>query len=52
MNAKQAAEFVNDVAPKIAIPVHYGTIVGKPQDADEFERFVDSSVQVIRKIRF
>ena len=51
MNANQAAEFVNDVAPKIAIPVHYGTIVGKPQDADEFERFVDSSAQVIRKIK-
>lgn len=50
MTAKQAAEFVNAIAPKIAIPIHYGTIVGKPQDADEFERYVDSSVQVIRKI--
>ena len=51
MTAKQAAEFVNAIAPKFAIPIHYGTIVGKPKDADEFERFVDSSAQVIRKIK-
>lgn len=52
MTAKQAAEFVNALAPKAAVPIHYGTIVGKPSDADEFERNVDSSISVIRKISF
>ena len=51
MTAKQAAEFVNAIAPKTAIPIHYGTLVGKAADADEFERYADGSVQVIRKIK-
>ena len=52
MNAKQAAGLVNVIKPKIAVPIHYGTIVGKQDDADEFERLVDSSVKVVRKIAF
>ena len=52
MTAKQAAEFVNAISPKFAIPIHYGTIVGKPSDADEFEKNVDSGIEVNRKISF
>lgn len=52
LTAKQAAEFVNAIAPKIAVPIHYGTIVGKPSDADEFEKYVDSGIEVVRKILF
>lgn len=52
MNAKAAAELVNIIKPKAAIPTHFGTIVGKPSDADEFERLVDKEISVIRKIHF
>ena len=52
MNAKKAAAFVNELSPRAAIPIHYGTIVGKPSDAEEFERNVESSIRVIKKIRF
>lgn len=52
MNSKSAAELVNTIKPQIAIPTHYGSIVGKPKDADEFEGYVGSAAKVVKKIRF
>ncbi len=52
MNAKKAAEFVNAVRPQVAIPVHYGTAVGKPEDGEEFARNVKDPVRVELKIKF
>lgn len=52
MNAKKAAALVNKLSPEAAVPIHYGTIVGSPSDADEFEKNLDGSVKVIRKIKF
>ncbi|MCR5031939.1 MAG: MBL fold metallo-hydrolase, partial [Lachnospiraceae bacterium] len=46
MDAKKAAEAVNIMKPKVAIPVHYGTIVGKESDADTFAGLLDLSIQV------
>ena len=36
MNSKEAATLVNEIKPKIAIPIHYGSIVGTKQDATDF----------------
>ena len=52
MNPKEAASFINSLKPAIVIPTHYGSIVGKPADADEFARHVDRSIEVIRKLNF
>lgn len=52
MNAKEAASFVNKIMPQVAIPIHYGTIVGKPADAQKFKKCVDSSVTVVTKLVF
>ena len=52
MNAKNAAALANALAPVTAVPVHYGTVAGKPEDADEFERNVTSGVKVVRKLSF
>lgn len=52
MNAREAANFVNKIMPKVAIPVHYGTIVGKPTDARKFEENVADSVRVVTKLAF
>lgn len=38
MNAKEAAEAANTFKPKIAIPMHYGDVVGSDQDADTFKK--------------
>ncbi|MBR6451085.1 MAG: MBL fold metallo-hydrolase [Lachnospiraceae bacterium] len=51
-DAKAAAELVNIIQPKIAIPVHYGTGVGDPSDGDTFAANVKEPVKVEFKIRF
>lgn len=52
VDAKKAAELVNTIRPDIAIPVHYGSIVGKPSDGDVFAENVKSPIKVEFKICF
>ena len=52
MDAKKAAELVNSIKPQVAIPTHYGSIVGSPKDGEEFAKLVKSGIKVERKIRF
>ena len=52
MDAKKAAELVNTISPKVAIPTHYGSIVGEPKDADTFAKNVKDPVKVEIKIQF
>lgn len=50
MDAEKAAELVNCIAPEIAIPTHYGTIVGKYSDAETFTARVKPPVRVELKL--
>ena len=52
MNPKEAAAFINELKPDTVIPTHYGSIVGRPSDADEFTSRVDSGIKVVRKLVF
>ena len=52
MDARKAAELINDIQPEIAIPVHYGTAVGKVSDGEEFAKRVEAPVKVVFKIEF
>ena len=52
MDAKKAAELVNEIRPSVAIPVHYGNIVGKVSDGDTFAENVKSPIKVEFKIQF
>ena len=36
MNFSEAAQLVNIIKPKIAVPIHYGSVVGTKQDANNF----------------
>lgn len=47
MDAKEAAELVNEIKPKIAVPIHYGSIVGTKQDAIDFINLLQSGIQGI-----
>ncbi len=47
MNAEEAAEAVNTFKPKIAIPMHYGSIVGSREDAEKFKQLVKESEVII-----
>ena len=46
MDPKEAAELINTIKPKVAVPIHYGTIVGDDTFADRFSSLVDSSIDV------
>lgn len=52
MDAKKAAELVNTLCPSVAIPVHYGNIVGKPGDGKVFADHVKEPIKVEFKIAF
>ena len=49
-DAKHAAKFVNKLRPAVAIPTHYGDIVGSLSDGDDFAAAVDNGIKVVRKI--
>lgn len=50
MTAKEAAKAVERIKPKVAIPMHYGSIVGTENDAREFKNMVKScQVQILTK---
>ena len=45
MDAYEAAELINTIKPKIAIPIHYGEVVGTPRDAEKFVELLDKSIE-------
>ena len=50
MDYKTGAELINVMKPKVAIPTHYGTAVGKPEDGEKFAKLVDECIQVEIKL--
>ena len=50
MNARQAAELVNEIQPEVAIPVHYGSVVGGKADEETFKANVKEPVKVEIKL--
>lgn len=47
MDAREAAEAVNTIRPKMAIPIHYGDIVGSLRDAEKFKELAEIPVEII-----
>jgi L-ascorbate metabolism protein UlaG (beta-lactamase superfamily) len=48
MTAEEAAEAVSAIKPKIAVPMHYGAIVGSDSDAQRFRSLVKNcQVEII-----
>ena len=45
MDFKEAAYLINEIKPKIAVPIHYGSIVGTKQDAIDFARLVHPEIK-------
>jgi L-ascorbate metabolism protein UlaG (beta-lactamase superfamily) len=50
MDAKEAAELVNTIKPKLAIPMHWGSIVGSSEDADNFSKLCKCKVEIKKPI--
>ena len=46
MDYKEAAKLINEIKPKVAVPTHYGSIVGSKEDGANFSELVDSEIEV------
>ncbi len=52
MDAVEAAQLINEIKPRIAIPTHYGDVVGSPKDADTFKGRVNNDIEVKIKMEY
>lgn len=47
MNAEEAAQAANMIKPQVAIPMHYGDIVGTESDAEKFKSLCKVRVEIL-----
>lgn len=45
MNIKEAASLANTINPKIVVPTHYGELVGRLEDAQNFKKLIKESIE-------
>lgn len=48
MNPAEAAKAAEIINPAVAVPMHYGTVVGSSKDAEEFKRLCKVNVQILK----
>lgn len=51
MTAEEAAQAALDIHPGLAIPMHYGSVVGDRKDAERFKTLLEGKIEVIIKER-
>lgn len=47
MTAEEAVDAARSIKPKLAIPMHYGAIVGSEEDARKFEKALQGEIEVV-----
>lgn len=52
MDAKKAADLINTIHPAVAIPTHYGSVVGSMDAADVFSSHVKAPTKVEIKLQY
>lgn len=45
MDFKEAAYLINEIKPQVAVPIHYGSIVGTNQDATDFSKLLHPQIE-------
>ncbi len=45
MTVEEAAKLINEIKPKIAIPTHYGEIVGDTSDKERFVKLINTDIE-------
>lgn len=48
MTAEEAAKAVDIIKPKVAIPFHWGSVVGTREDAEKFKSLAKCAVQILK----
>lgn len=46
MNVSEAISYINDLKPKVAIPIHYGLITGNISLGEEFRKNINENINV------
>ncbi len=49
MTPEEAAEAVKEIKPELAIPMHYGSIVGSEEDAERFAELAGLRVEILKR---
>jgi len=49
MTAEEAAKVVNKIMPEVAMPMHYGSIVGDKSNAEKFKQLCNVEVVIMEK---
>ncbi|MBS7658732.1 MAG: MBL fold metallo-hydrolase [Candidatus Bathyarchaeia archaeon] len=49
MTAEEAAEATKIIKTEVAIPMHYGSIVGDEKDAEKFKKIASCKVEILKK---
>lgn len=52
MNPKEAAKLAEAIHPQVVVPVHYGSIVGKREDAEEFQQMLAEGIVCVSLMEF
>lgn len=47
MTAQEAVEAARAIKPKVAVPMHYGAIVGSAKDAENFAKALEGEIPVV-----
>ena len=47
MDPSEAARAVEAIKPRVAVPMHYGSVAGSVRDAEEFKRLCKSEVRIL-----
>ena len=45
MDNKEAAKLINEIKPKVAIPIHYGKIIGNISDGQNFAKLINKEIE-------
>lgn len=41
------SSIINEIKPQIAVPTHYGCIVGKIEDANDFKKLLNPEIKCL-----
>lgn len=52
MDVAEAAHLIREISPKLAIPTHYGSIVGNKSDGDDFVNLLKGEIPAETRINF
>jgi L-ascorbate metabolism protein UlaG (beta-lactamase superfamily) len=47
MNWEEAVKAALDIRPEVAVPMHYGSVVGSSADAEKFKKALEGKVEVV-----